>query len=413
MNLLHSWQLVNRQWKIWFQAHVCTVVAGAHVLLLTTVVVGAFLWGYNIFSRKYRIKHDQTQCSPEQSAAGHENRMTNCKSMEVMKAAAAALNQQTDHHPVVLIEPTAMGSPCLFDSARDVSTYVQQQQQRELNPAVDEEKEQLTTQEEEKEEEEMSMIMTEDESEEFPSSTGAIAFASSVASAVGADAATAMTQRMKERKRERMAYLFAAVASSVGFVTLAAGAVYYRFIWQMEDNGEVPYGEMLGTFSLAIGAAVGMEFWARWAHQALWHASLWNMHESHHKPRQGPFELNDIFAIINAVPAITLMAIGFFNHGFVPGLCFGGGLGITMFGMAYMFVHDGLVHQRFAVGPIADFPYLQKVAAAHQLHHADLFGGVPYGLFLGPKELEEVGGQDELQKVLNVRYKNREGDREG
>jgi hypothetical protein len=22
-----------------------------------------------------------------------------------------------------------------------------------------------------------------------------------------------------------------------------------------------------------------MEFWARWAHQALWHASLWNMHE--------------------------------------------------------------------------------------------------------------------------------------
>lgn len=24
----------------------------------------------------------------------------------------------------------------------------------------------------------------------------------------------------------------------------------------MQDNGEVPYGEMLGTFSLAIGAAV-------------------------------------------------------------------------------------------------------------------------------------------------------------
>jgi hypothetical protein len=76
-------------------------------------------------SRKYRIKHDQTQCSREQSAAGYENRMTNCKSMEVIKAAAAALNQQTDHHPVVLIEPTAMGSPCPFDSAGDVSTYVQ------------------------------------------------------------------------------------------------------------------------------------------------------------------------------------------------------------------------------------------------------------------------------------------------
>lgn len=47
------------------------------------------------------------------------------------------------------------------------------------------------------------------------------------------------------------------------------------------------------------------------------------------------------------------------------------GLGITMFGMAYMFVHDGLVHRRFPVGPIADVPYLQKVAAAHQVCFLD------------------------------------------
>lgn len=43
------------------------------------------------------------------------------------------------------------------------------------------------------------------------------------------------------------------------------------------------------------------------------------------------------------------------------------GLGITVFGIAYMFVHDGLVHKRFPVGPIADVPYLRKVAAAHQV----------------------------------------------
>ena len=42
------------------------------------------------------------------------------------------------------------------------------------------------------------------------------------------------------------------------------------------------------------------------------------------------------------------------------------GLGITVFGMAYMFVHDGLVHKRFPVGPIANVPYFRKVAAAHQ-----------------------------------------------
>ena len=44
------------------------------------------------------------------------------------------------------------------------------------------------------------------------------------------------------------------------------------------------------------------------------------------------------------------------------------GLGITVFGIAYMFVHDGLVHKRFPVGPIADVPYFTRVAAAHQVN---------------------------------------------
>ncbi|KAL2641896.1 hypothetical protein R1flu_009483 [Riccia fluitans] len=215
-----------------------------------------------------------------------------------------------------------------------------------------------------------------------------------------------MQQRLSKRQTERKTYLFAAIASTTGFATLAVAAVFYRFIWQMQGSGEIPYGEIFGTFSLAVGAAIGMEYWARWAHKALWHASLWNMHESHHRPREGPFELNDVFAIINAVPAISLMLYGFLNQGLVPGLCFGAGLGITMFGIAYMFVHDGLVHRRFPVGPLADVPYFQKVAAAHQLHHKNLYEGVPYGLFLGPKELEAVRGLEELEKVMKRRVKS-------
>lgn len=216
------------------------------------------------------------------------------------------------------------------------------------------------------------------------------------------DARTA--EKLARKRSERFTYLVAAVMSSFGITSMAVLAVYYRFAWQME-GGEVPYSEMLGTFSLSVGAAVGMEFWARWAHKALWHASLWHMHESHHKPREGPFELNDVFAIINAVPAIALLSYGFFHRGLIPGLCFGAGLGITVFGMAYMFVHDGLVHKRFPVGPIANVPYFRRVAAAHQLHHSDKFNGVPYGLFLGPKELEKVGGLEELEKEINRRIK--------
>ncbi|XP_077248159.1 beta-carotene 3-hydroxylase 1, chloroplastic-like isoform X1 [Tasmannia lanceolata] len=213
-----------------------------------------------------------------------------------------------------------------------------------------------------------------------------------------------VAERMARKKSERFTYLVAAIMSSFGISSMAIAAVYYRFSCQFE-GGEIPVSEMFGTFALSVGAAVGMEFWARWAHRALWHASLWQMHESHHRPRDGPFELNDVFAIINAVPAIALLSYGFFNRGLVPGLCFGAGLGITVFGMAYMFVHDGLVHRRFPVGPIANVPYLRRVAAAHQMHHLDKFNGVPYGLFLGPKELEEVGGIEELEKEISKRIK--------
>ncbi|KAI5061794.1 hypothetical protein GOP47_0022333 [Adiantum capillus-veneris] len=233
--------------------------------------------------------------------------------------------------------------------------------------------------------------------------SSSIEFAESVVYSIDADGQKRRLDKEMRRQSERTTYLFAAVASTVGITFLAAGAVYYRFAWQTQ-GAEIPFFEIFATFSLAIGASVGMEFWARWAHKALWHDSLWSMHESHHRPRDGPFEMNDIFAIINAVPAIALMAYGFFHKGLVPGLCFGAGLGITVFGMAYMFVHDGLVHRRFPVGPIGDVPYFQKVAAAHQLHHADKFRGVPFGLFLGPQELEaRIGGAEELEKMIQIR----------
>ncbi|KAL5551825.1 hypothetical protein UlMin_002001 [Ulmus minor] len=213
-----------------------------------------------------------------------------------------------------------------------------------------------------------------------------------------------VAQKLARKRTERYTYLVAAIMSSLGITSGAIMAVYYRFSWQMQ-GGEFPIVEMFGTFFLAVGSSVGMEFWARWAHGALWHASLWHMHKSHHRPRDGPFELNDVFAITNALPAIALLSYGLFNEGIVPGLCFGAGLGITMFGMAYMFVHDGLVHRRFPVGPIADVPYLRKVAAAHQLHHSERFQGVPYGLFLGPKELEDIGGMEELEIEIQRRIK--------
>eukprot|EP00983_Pelagomonas_calceolata_P047817 1140796-Pelagomonas_calceolata.AAC.2 len=43
-----------------------------------------------------------------------------------------------------------------------------------------------------------------------------------------------------------------------------------------------------------------------------------------------------------SVPAMALCAYGFLTPNLTGGLCFGAGLGITLFGIMYMFVHDGL-----------------------------------------------------------------------
>ena len=78
---------------------------------------------------------------------------------------------------------------------------------------------------------------------------------------------------------------------------------------------------------LLISVQVGMEMWARWAHKALWHdfAPGWTLHKSHHAPRLGPFEANDVFAVVNAVPAIGLCAYGFLTPTILGGVCFGAG----------------------------------------------------------------------------------------
>jgi len=100
-----------------------------------------------------------------------------------------------------------------------------------------------------------------------------------------------------------------------------------------------------------LRAQVGMEMWARWAHKVLWHDYLpgWALHKSHHVPRVGPFEANDVYAVVNAIPAMALCLYGFVTPTLLGGVAFGAGLGITLFGIMYMFIHDGLVHRRFPV----------------------------------------------------------------
>lgn len=222
--------------------------------------------------------------------------------------------------------------------------------------------------------------------------------------------------RREERERAARQYEIAALASSSLVIATAIWATWARLTWHLEVDEGIDYVELLTSLLFTMGAAVGMEFYARIAHKSWWHEtwmwalpeewrgewneSIWNLHKSHHEPREGALEQNDIFAVANAVPAIALILYGFLNEGKGAGMCYGAGLGITIFGIAYMFVHDGLVHRRFPVGPVANVPALKRIAMAHKLHHSEKFAGVPYGLFLAVQELEAVGGLDELENML-------------
>ena len=47
----------------------------------------------------------------------------------------------------------------------------------------------------------------------------------------------------------------------------------------------------------------------------------------------------------------VVLMFRFVTPSLMGGVCFGAGLGITLFGIMYMFIHDGMVHRRFPVRP--------------------------------------------------------------
>lgn len=102
-------------------------------------------------------------------------------------------------------------------------------------------------------------------------------------------------------------------------------------------------------------------------HKYVMHGFLWTLHQDHHDHRtEGHLEKNDYFFVIFALPAIALMYWGSqhnFNSAFYIGL------GITLYGMAYFFVHDIFIHQRIPFLKHTKNPYLLAIRRAHKQHH--------------------------------------------
>lgn len=142
--------------------------------------------------------------------------------------------------------------------------------------------------------------------------------------------------------------------------------------------------QLLARIALVLGAVAGMEAAAWWIHKHVMHGWGWGWHRSHHAPRTGWFERNDLYAVVFASVAIALIAAGSRWNAVEPLRWLGAGM--TLYGLLYFLVHDGLVHRRFPFVGVPRRGYLKRLYQAHRLHHAlDRPGdGVSFGFLWAP-----------------------------
>jgi len=139
--------------------------------------------------------------------------------------------------------------------------------------------------------------------------------------------------------------------------------------------------DLLIGLLLYLGAVLFMEGFAWVTHRYVMHGFLWVWHRSHHEPRTGHFELNDLFAVVFATPAIIAIWLGVRGIDWLLPV----GLGITTYGAIYFLFHDGLVHRRWPM-PKARSPHWKRLIQAHRFHHAvhTKDGAVSFGFLLAP-----------------------------
>jgi beta-carotene 3-hydroxylase len=135
------------------------------------------------------------------------------------------------------------------------------------------------------------------------------------------------------------------------------------------------------TNLLAFVAAFTLTEFAAWAlHRYLMHGVLWTLHESHHRKGEGHFfERNDLFFLFFALPGAWLIYTGIAAGG---NYWLYAGLGITLYGVVYFWVHDVFIHQRYPFFRKSRSRYLRALRRAHHAHHksAERDGGESFGL---------------------------------
>jgi beta-carotene 3-hydroxylase len=142
---------------------------------------------------------------------------------------------------------------------------------------------------------------------------------------------------------------------------------------------------------VAVGTVGVMEVLSYLLHRFLMHGPGWTVHADHHMPTGGCFERNDLYPASFSALAVALFSLGTT----VPALrlLVAAGVGMTVYGMAYFYVHEVCVHRRLPL-PRPSWALLIWLERRHRIHH--LYGGEPYGMLLPlvPRALRDRASAD-------------------
>lgn len=134
-----------------------------------------------------------------------------------------------------------------------------------------------------------------------------------------------------------------------------------------------------------VAAFWAMEFVAWSAHRYVMHGPGWSVHRDHHQPTGKAFQRNDLFALIFAIPSWLFMMFGIMAgcdwRLYV-------GIGILLYGIAYVLVHEVVIHDRWKTGRKIRNRYLKGLARAHFAHHRhrEREDGECFGMLVVPRK---------------------------
>lgn len=146
---------------------------------------------------------------------------------------------------------------------------------------------------------------------------------------------------------------------------------------------------LINTFIVLCGFLL-MEAVAWFTHKYIMHGFMWRWHKSHHEPRHGVFEKNDLFGLVFAIISAVLIIAGSLYSPSDWKFYFG--LGIMLYGIAYFLVHDVFVHRRLPFLKNTRITYFKAMRFAHKVHHkvSTREGAEAFGfLFVSKKYLDK------------------------